>query len=97
MQANTKISFSDFAAANEVTYLWIVGVGCPAGQDFEHNPDDDGEDWCNLPEHWLWEKLERGDFSGSVDEKGLWCWDGEGVLTDSRGNTIYNLKAGWAK
>lgn len=74
---------------NPVTYLWICGVGCPAGQDFNHRPDDD-DDFCNVDE--IIDDLGLWELEGEV-VNGRWEWNGEGNPTDERGNTIYNVKA----
>lgn len=107
MTATKTLTLREFNNANPITYLWICGVGCPAGEDFNHDTDtDDADDYCDFAEldvlnglpgycdcdgeptaPGLWE------LTGSVDEFGLWCWDGEGEINDLQGNMIYNVKA----
>lgn len=77
-----------------VTYLWLCGTACPAGQDFNHDVESDGDDYCDVgdlvTEENLWE------LNGDVNENGRWEWDGEGNPHDGRGNSYYSIKAGWA-
>ena len=32
-----------------ITHLWVCGVGCPGGQDFNHNIDtEDTDEYCDM-------------------------------------------------
>lgn len=92
MQTNTTtISLLDFNNnVKPVTNLWIAGVGYPAGKTFLHDPESDGEDFCDVNE--VIELLGLWNLEGTVVD-GRWEWNGEGNPTDTKGNTIYNVKA----
>lgn len=88
----TLVRFADRNDSNPFTYLWICGIGCPAGQDFHHDTETEcEEDYCDFAE--LDEIQQFADLEGTIDSEGQWCWNGEGNVTDFRGNTIYNIKA----
>lgn len=82
-------SLLDWNNEEPISYLWICGVGCPAGQDFRHDTDTD-DAYCDFNELDLLEKFWH--LEGTVED-GAWCWNGEGSVADDRGNTIYNVKA----
>lgn len=83
-----EISLREWDAIQDINYLWICGVGCPAGQEFRHNTDTDvDEDYCDFSELPILDKL--WDLVGTVDENGTWVWNGKGTVLDDRGNTIY--------
>jgi hypothetical protein len=87
------MTLREFNNEKPITYLWICGFACPAGQDFHHNTDTDDEDeYCDFRDLVLLDKL--WELSGTVDEYGWWCWEGEGKPTDERANAIYSIKAG---
>lgn len=91
MTATKTISLLDYNNdLNPVTYLWICGVGCPAGQEFTHDPEAEGEDYCDVDA--IIGELDLWELEGEVVD-GRWEWNGEGNPTDERGNTIYNVKA----
>lgn len=77
-----------------ITYLWICGVGCPAGIDYrdcDQEPDGSpDEDYCNIRD--VIGELDLWNLTGTVTD-GRWEWDGNGEPTDLRGNTILNIKA----
>lgn len=91
IQTTGTISLQDYNNnVKAVTYLWVCGVACPAGQDFNHDTESDGEDYCDLTE--LIGEMGLWDLEGSVVD-GRWEWNGKGNVRDERGNTIYNVKA----
>ena len=71
-----------------VSYLWIAGVGCPTGVDYNHSDQDD--DYCDVGE--VISELGLWELSGDVVD-GRWEWDGNGEPRDVRGNSILNVKA----
>ena len=73
------------------TYLWICGVGFPAGEEWCHDTETEGEEYCNFDDFDAAKNL--WGLSGTVDSDGLWEWDGMGTITDYWGNEIYNVKA----
>lgn len=88
----TRISLRDWNSEQPITYLWIAGVGCPAGMELHHNTDTGGEAlYCDFSELLILEKL--WDLDGAIDEHGTWVWNGKGDVRDWWGNTIYNIKA----
>lgn len=90
--ATKTISLLAWNNEDAISYLWICGVGCPAGLEFRHDTEtEDDEAYCDFSELDLLTKL--WDLEGTIDENGRWCWNGEGDVTDERGNTIYNVKA----
>lgn len=100
MNATKTVSLREFWNANEVKSVFVVGIGCPAGQELVQNLEDDGEDYCDLNEvidsglahpneqneSPLWE------LTGTVDESGDWTWDGNGSVRDIRGNNYTRIK-----
>lgn len=90
MTATQAIRLLDYNNVTPVTYLWLCGVGCPTGQDYRHDVESDGEDYCDLNQ--LINELGLWELEGTVID-GRWEWNGEGNPTDQRGNTIYNVKA----
>lgn len=90
--ATKTISLLDWNNDEPISYLWICAVGCPAGLEFRHDTEtDDDEAYCDFSELDLLAKL--WDLEGAIDDNGTWCWNGEGDVSDERGNTIYNVKA----
>lgn len=77
-----------------VTYLWIAGVGYPAGTDYRHwDQQPDGspdEDYCDVND--VISELDLWNLQGTVND-GRWEWDGNGEPADLRGNSILNIKA----
>lgn len=92
MATSTKtVSLLDFNnAGGGVTYLWFAGVGAPAGRDYNHDTDSDGEDYCNLTE--VIDQLDIWELTGTVTGK-TWEWDGQGSPRDERGNSILKITA----
>ena len=78
-----------------ITYLWIAGVGCPAGAEYRHwdqQPDGSAdEDYCDVTE--VIDTLGLWSLTGTIDDDGRWEWDGTGDPSDQRGNKIHNVKA----
>ena len=93
--STTTISLLDYHNdVKPVTYLWIAGVGCPAGVDYRHwdqqpdgNPD---EDYCDVND--VIGELDLWNLQGTVND-GRWEWNGNGEPVDLRGNSILNIKA----
>ena len=77
MATTTKTTLRDWNNEQPITYLWIAGVGCPAGMDFRHNTETtDEEEYCDFAELDLLGRL--WELEGAIDEHGRWCWDGQG-------------------
>lgn len=73
-----------------VTYLWICGVGCPAGREYNHDVESDGDEYCDVNE--IVGDLGLWSLNGTiVDDR--WEWNGVGNPVDERGNSILNVKA----
>jgi len=101
------MTLREFNNESPITYLWLCGVGCPAGLDFNHDTEtDDEEEYCDFAELDILNGcrdnvdedgncLQPGlwELEGEIDAEGRWCWDGDGDVLDERGNTIYNVKA----
>ena len=93
--STTTISLLDYNNdVKPVTYLWIAGVGCPAGVDYRHwdqqpdgNPD---EYYCDVND--VIGELDLWNLQGTVND-GRWEWNGNGEPVDLRGNSILNIKA----
>lgn len=87
--ATQEISLLDYNnTINPVTYLWVCGVGCPTGSEYNHSDQD--EDYCDVGE--VISELGLWELSGKVVD-GRWEWDGNGEPRDLRGNSILNVKA----
>ena len=92
MTTTKTLTLREFNNEEPITYLWICGVACPAGMDFNHNTEtEDEEEYCDFAELDLLDRL--WDLTGTVDKYGRWCWDGKGDVRDEQQNTIYNVKA----
>jgi len=101
MTTATKITLGEFWARDGVGSLFLAGVGMPSGQQFDHDTDAEGEDYCDVGD--VIEQLDLGDLEGTVDSEGIWQWDGKGERLPSgdraegprdwNGNTIYKVQA----
>lgn len=72
----TSTTLRDFhnSLPNGIQYLWLCGVGCPAGQDYNHDTDtDDDEEYCDVPE--LISQFDKDDNEGNTSS--LWNLEGE--------------------
>jgi len=85
---------------DNVTSLFLAGNGCPAGQTYTQNLEEEGEDYCDM--HDLLEtglcnvdEYDRSriwDCAGKMSEDGSeWRWDGLGGLTDFQGNDYHQF------
>lgn len=82
-----------------LTYVWMAGVGCPAGEEYNHVPWESADD--NQPDNEIdFSELDVLDkfmsLNGSIEGHGqneIWVWDGEGNPTDFNGNSYYSIKA----
>lgn len=89
---HSEITLREWHDLQQITYLWICGVGCPGGQELRHDTDtEDSDSYCDFSELSILDTL--WDLSGTVDENGTWVWNGKGDVRDWSGNTIYNVKA----
>lgn len=91
----------EFNNEQPITYLWICGVACPGGQDFNHvdyssdeyDPDTADDSDCDFRELDILGKLWH--LEGEIDSDGRWCVNDSSLsdVRDERGNSIYNVKA----
>lgn len=94
--AKERLTLREFADKHDLRYLWVHSQTWPAGQDWkvQTGPDVPDEDYLEsieeLPD---WGRV--ADLSGTIDERGRWCWDGHGDPCDSSGGAIYSVVAGW--
>lgn len=86
MDESARISLGDFAndfPEGQAPIGFYASIGKPAGEEFVLNDPDyttpfDGELF---------------DLNGTVDQDGIWRWDGEGNPTDFNRNTVTHLSA----
>ena len=84
----------EFWNDSEVTSIFVAGTACPAGIEYSHNTDAEGDDYCDLwelvgqlsPHCDIWELNGRADGSS-------WSWDGNGSPRDIRGNSYTKIVA----
>lgn len=94
-----SITLAEFNNETPIHYLWLCGVGHPAGREHWHNTEcEDDDQYCDFAELDILEKL--WELEGSVIvgwQNGLsfdeWIWEGGPMPTDELGNSIYNIHA----
>jgi len=94
------MTLQDYWNENDITSIFLVGVGCPGGLEITDTTGEEGvsdEDYCNLLDC-LQEGLIGGsphydDLEGTVSKDGsVWEWDGEGTPRDLRGNDYQRIQ-----
>lgn len=88
------VTLLDFWNSRTVESLFVVGTACPTGQEYRHQPEPDGDDYCDLNEliDNLSPHVDLFGLSGTVDGA-TWTWDGVGNPRDVRGNSYTRLAA----
>lgn len=92
MTTATTKTLLDFWNTRTIESIYVVGPACPAGKEYVHDTDSDGEDYCDLNDLRvnLSPHVDLLSLSGAVDGD-TWTWDGVGNPRDVRGNSYARI------
>ena len=98
MTTATTKTLLDFWNTRTIESLAVAGTACPAGQEYQHDTESDGDDYCDCNELIvsLSPHVDLLSLSGIVDAD-TWTWDGGGNPRDVRGNSYTRIVVRAAK